>query len=74
VGFEVKDESYPMGWNTMFHKEVIKSDKIDLWLESDPEKPHASKFLVFTKLGAGGGRRRKTMRKRGRRRTQKTKR
>lgn len=74
VGFEVKDESYPPGWEKMFIKEIMSYKEMPVWLEVDYDKPRAIKFLIFTKQSSSYGGRRKTIRKRGRRRTQKTKR
>ena len=49
--------------------EIVEHDCMPVWIEVTADKPKAAIFLVFTKLGASGGRRRKTMRKRGRRLT-----
>jgi hypothetical protein len=74
VGFTVNEKLYPPGWEKMFTKNEIPYTEMYMWLDVQHDEPRASTFLVFTTLKARGGRRRKTMRKRGRRRTQKTKR
>ena len=52
-----------------FSMRVIESNCMPVWLEVEADEPAATNFFVFTKLPRYGGRRRKTMRKRGRRLT-----